>query len=237
MTDLAGRIGALTRSALIDRVERDHRQSDAAFHRRRIVVALVLVLGAALLGVSLAVEPGDTSFYLLTAALAATWVLGGLASGPLHLGRTPFRGALRRPVATPVLVGLTAGAVFVAGALVVRQLPPLRDYTESVLAHARFASLPLILLVTLANGAAEEVFFRGALFAAIGQRLPVLVSTVVYAVATLATGNPMLVFAAATLGIVLGLQRRASGGILGSILTHLTWSSVMLVVLPPLFAR
>jgi nucleoside-diphosphate-sugar epimerase len=43
----------------------------------------------------------------------------------------------------------------------------------------------------------------------IGSRLmPVL------AVATVATGNPMLVFAALTLGLVLGLQRRASGGLL-----------------------
>ena len=86
------------------------------------------------------------------------------------------------------------------------------------------------------NGIAEEVFFRGALFAAIGARHPVLISTAVYAVATVATGNPMLVFAAATLGLVLGLQRRASGGVLAPILTHITWSSSMVLILPPLFA-
>lgn len=232
---LAERFFGLTRSALLDRVPRNHRQSDAAFHRRRIVVTLVLVLGATLLGTSLAVKPGQPSFYWLTAALAATWVLGGLASGPLHLGRIRLHGALVRPVLPPVLLGLAAGAVFVGGALVVREIPPLRDFVENVLAHARFASLPLILTITLANGAAEEVFFRGALFAAIGERRPVLISTIVYAIATVATRNPMLVFAAATLGAVLGLQRRASGGILGPILTHLTWSTVMLLVLPPLF--
>jgi membrane protease YdiL (CAAX protease family) len=44
----------------------------------------------------------------------------------------------------------------------------------------------------------------------------------------------MLVFAALTLGVVLALQRRASGGILGPILTHLTWSTVMLFALPTL---
>lgn len=50
------------------------------------------------------------------------------------------------------------------------------------------------------------------------------------------TGNPMLVFAAVTLGFVLALQRRASGGILGPVLTHVTWPLVMLFALPPLFA-
>jgi membrane protease YdiL (CAAX protease family) len=81
------------------------------------------------------------------------------------------------------------------------------------------------------------VFFRGGLFAAIGRRHAVVISTVIYAVATVATGNPMLVFAALALGFVLGLQRRASGGILAPIITHVTWSTVMLFVLPPLFAR
>jgi membrane protease YdiL (CAAX protease family) len=83
---------------------------------------------------------------------------------------------------------------------------------------------------------AEEVFFRGGLFAAIGRRHPVVISTVVYAAATLATRNPMLVFAAATLGVVLALQRRATGGILAPIVTHVTWSAMMLFLLPPLFA-
>jgi uncharacterized protein len=65
----------------------------------------------------------------------------------------------------------------------------------------------------------------------------VLASTGIYAVVTVATGNPMLVFAALTLGLVLGLQRRASGGILAPMLTHVTWSVIMLLALPPLFAR
>jgi membrane protease YdiL (CAAX protease family) len=78
------------------------------------------------------------------------------------------------------------------------------------------------------------VFFRGALFAAIGRERPVLISTVVYALATIATGNPMLVFAAVLMGAVFALQRRATGGILASMLTHLTWSTVLLFALPPL---
>ena len=86
----------------------------------------------------------------------------------------------------------------------VREIGPLRDYTEGVLAHARYGSLPLLAVLTLLNGVTEEIFFRGALYAAIGARHPVLISTLVYALATVATGNPMLVFAAITLGLVLG---------------------------------
>ena len=225
----------VVRSALVEKVDRNHEETDRAILRRRIVVVVTLVVGATLLGVSLSVSPGDSAFYPLTIGLAAAWIIGGFASGPLHLGRITFKGSMRRPIVTPILIGLAAGAVFVAGALVVRQIPPLADFTENVLAHARFGPLALIVFITLLNGVAEEIFFRGALFAAIGRKKPVLISTIVYTVVTLASGNPMLAFAAITLGFVLALQRRASGGILAPILTHVAWSTVMVFVLPPLF--
>jgi hypothetical protein len=229
-------LNRLAAAALVEKVPRDHLESDEAFRRRRLVVGLVLVLGSVLLGSSLSVRPGGRAFYPLTGALAAVWVLGGFASGPLHLGRISWRGSLRRPVGTPIAIGLASAAVFVAGALVVREIGPLRDYTEQVLAHARHGSLPLLAALTLLNGVTEEIFFRGALYAAIGDRHPVLISTMAYALATVATGNPMLVFAAATVGLVWGLQRRASGGVLAPILSHVSWSAVMLFALPPLFS-
>ena len=229
-------LGRLIRPSLIDRVERDHQQSDAAFRRRRIVVTLVVILGATLLGISLAVQPADPLFYPLTLGLAALWVAGGFASGPLHLGWEGARQGMRRPFIAPVLLGLAAGAVFVVGALLVRDIGPVHRLVNSVLAHAKFGSTSVVLLITLLNGVAEEVFFRGALFAAIGRKRPVLISTCVYTVATLATGNFMLVFAALTLGLVLGLERRATGGILAPMLTHVTWSIVMFFALPPIFA-
>ena len=231
-----GRLGSALRPALIDKVDRDHRQSDAEFMRRRIVVGITLVVGAVLLGFSLNVAPGGGAFYALTVALAATWVIGGFASGPLHLGRINFRGELRRPIILPILLGLATAVVFILGAVVVRNIEPLRNITENVLAFARYGSLPLVALVTLMNGIAEEIFFRGALFAAIGIWHPVAISTVIYTLTTVATGNVMLVFSAALLGVLLGLQRRASGGILGPILTHCTWSMTMLLVLPPVCA-
>jgi membrane protease YdiL (CAAX protease family) len=44
----------------------------------------------------------------------------------------------------------------------------------------------------------------------------------------------MLVFAATVLGILVGLQRRVTGGVLAPIVTHLTWSLSLLFILPPL---
>jgi len=227
----------MVRAALVDQVPRDHRQSDSAFLRRRIVVAITLVAGAALLGISLAVPPGNPAFYPLTGGLAAVWAVGAVASGPLHLGRIPWRGTLRLPILTPLLIGLLAAAGFLAGALLVREIPPLRLLTNSVLDHARTGSLTLVVVITLGNGLAEELFFRGALYAAIGLRYPVVVSTILYGLATVASGNAMLVFAATLLGAVLGLQRRASGGVLGPMITHVTWSTVMLFALPVVVGR
>ncbi len=42
-------------------------------------VAVVVVIGAALLGYSLARDPGDASFYWLTLVLAGVWAVGALA--------------------------------------------------------------------------------------------------------------------------------------------------------------
>jgi hypothetical protein len=57
----------------------------------------------------------------------------------------------------------------------------------------------------------------------------------VYALATTSTRNPALVLASAAMGILFALQRRATGGIQAPLLTHLTWSTLMLRYLPPLF--
>jgi len=92
-----------------------------------------------------------------------------------------------------------------------------------------------VLLTTLANGLGEEVFFRGALYSALPVEHAVVGSTAVYALATTTTRNPALVLAATAMGTLFGLQRRATGGLQAPILTHVTWSSLMLRHLPRLF--
>ena len=162
------RASAVVRPVLIDKVERDHWQSDAAFLRRRIVVAITLAVGVTLLGLSFSVRQGDPAFYPLTLGLAATWTLGSLLSGPLHLGHVLLGGTLRRPIITPIAVGLLLAAIFVLGAFIVRTVPTLARLAEDVLGYARLGNLWIIFMITLVNGIAEELFFRGALFAAIG---------------------------------------------------------------------
>ena len=221
---------------LVDKVPRNHREPDEAFLRRRKVVGGVTLAGAGLLGVSLQTQPASWQFYAATAGVAATWVAGGFASGPLHLGWMQARDeTLRRPVLTPLLTGAAAFGAFYGCALVARQIPVLDDAISSVLAYAHQGSTPLVLLTTLANGAAEEVFFRGALYAAIGEQHPVALSTAAYGLATVTTRNPALVLAATVMGTLFAAQRRASGGIQAPVITHLTWSVLMLRYLPPLF--
>ena len=140
--------------------------------RRRIVVAVVLVIGAALLGYSLTRPPGDESFYWLTLALAAVWAVGAFASGPLHLGCVRFRGRNQRPVITGTAVGLALGAVFVVGGLIAREIPGVREYITRVLEFANYGPLLLVTFITVVNGVAEEMFFRGALYTALGTRSP-----------------------------------------------------------------
>jgi uncharacterized protein len=228
-------VRAWMQRALWDVVPRDHRESPAQLRRRQLVTLAVVVIGGAVLAYSLRIEPGSALFYPATLVLALVWAVGAFASGPLHLGREVHpSGHHVRPVVAPILLGLALSVAFVSGALVVRQVDVLDAYVRSVLAYADEGSVLLLLVVTVVNGIAEELFFRGAVYAAV-TRHPVPVTTAAYTVATLATGNVMLGFAAVFLGAVVGLQRRASGGILAPILTHVTWSVSMLFALPALF--
>lgn len=229
--------GRVVPMPITERVPRNHRESDAAFARRRRVTAGVAVAGAGLLGASLSTRPNSTQFYAMTAGVAATWLAGGVASGPLHRGWIRYQDDhLRRPVLTPLVTGVGTFGVFYCGALVCKHIPVLDRAITKILRYATQGNDGLIYATTLANGAAEEVFFRGALYAAVGEKHPVTVSTAVYMLATVATRNPALVLASGVMGVLFGLQRRASGGIQAPLLTHLTWSTLMLRYLPPLFA-
>jgi len=235
VVDPVAEIRAFVRAALVLPVPRDHAESDAAFRRRRVVAAVTLVVGAVVLGLALRIEPGNALFYPATLGLAAVWALGALASGPLHLGRAHTRtgGDAARPVVQSLALGALLLGVFLAGGLVVARVPALRAPVTELLDHARLGSLALVAVITALNGVAEELYFRGALYAAVGRRHAVVVTTVVYALTTVGAGIPLLVLAAAALGLLTALQRRVTGGVLGPVVTHLTWSLGMLFLLPP----
>ena len=95
------------------------------------------------------------------------------------------------------------------------RIPVLREPVQELLDHARVGSLALVTVITIVNGIAEELYFRGALYAAVGRRHAVAITTVVYALVTATSGIPLLVLAAALVGLVVAFQRRVTGGILG----------------------
>jgi membrane protease YdiL (CAAX protease family) len=220
---------------IVTTVAGPHHEPPSVIRRRRVVAAVVLVIGAALLGFSLTRPPGAESFYWLTLALAGVWAAGAFVSGPLHLGYVRFRGRNQRPVITGTLVGLLLGGVFLLGGLVAREIPGIREFITGVLEFANQGALPLVVFITLINGIAEELYFRGALYTALGKAYPALISTIIYVVAILATRNPMLAFAAVILGSVCAYERRATGGVLAPILTHFFWGLIMVLALPPVF--
>ncbi len=212
-----------------------HNEPPGVVLRRRIVVVVTLLVGASVLAISLRSKPGGSDFYWLTLALAAVWIIGAVLSGPLHLGGINWRGRNQRPVISGTMIGVLLGGIFVLGGLVVREIPPVAALIARVLSYAHHGWLPLVALITVVNGLTEEMFFRGALYTALGRHQPIVISTVVYAAVSMASGNLMLGFAAIILGTVCALERRASGGILAPMLTHFAWGLIMVLALPPLF--
>jgi membrane protease YdiL (CAAX protease family) len=224
---------AFVDAALIRKVERDHRDPDDVFRRRQVVVAVTFVVGTVVLAWALRITPGDPVFYVATLALAAVWLVGALLSGPLHAGMGHTRsGEKARPVVQSLVLGVLLLLVFLVGALVVARIPVLREPVDQLLDHARFGAFTAVLAITFLNGVVEELYFRGALYAAL-PRHQVTLTTVLYALTTVGSGIPLLVLAAAVIGLVTGLQRRVTGGFLGPIITHVVWSTGMLLLLPP----
>jgi membrane protease YdiL (CAAX protease family) len=207
----------------------------SVIRRRRLIVCVVLVVGAVLLGYSLRSRPGDQSFFVSAVSLGAVWTVGTFLSGPLHLGSINWRGRNQRPVITGISVGVLLGAVFLAGGLVAREIPPIADRITRVLEYTNHGHLGFIVLIALFNGVAEELVFRGALYTALGRFYPVAISTLLYVCASSASGNAMLGFAALILGTVCACERRATGGVLAPVLTHLVWGLIMVLALPPIF--
>jgi membrane protease YdiL (CAAX protease family) len=237
MTDVSSQPSALEeiRRGIVN-VAVPHNEPPGVVRRRRIVVTIVLVLGAAALSLALHKHPGEAAFYWWSLALSGVWALGAFVSGPLHLGGARWRGRNQRPVVSGSTIGLLLGGIFLLGGLIVREVPAVAELISRLLRYSDQGSWRLTLAIALLAAIGEELFYRGALYTALGRHHPLLISTVIYALATLASSqNPMLAFAAIVLGTVCALERRATGGVLAPILTHFVWTLVVLLGLPPLF--
>ncbi len=204
--------------------------------RRRKVIAGICVTGAALLGASFSTKPGSRRFYALSLGAAGIWLMGGLRSGPRYLGWHGRPNQLRRTVVAPIAAGAAAFCIFYVGAQIARRIPVLNAAITSVMRYTHEGSGPLMMATVVVNAVGEEVFFRGALFDAVDdRRRGVSTSTAVYSLVITATRNPALVLASGIMGTLFARQRRATGGIQASTLTHVTWSMLMLRFVPRLF--
>jgi membrane protease YdiL (CAAX protease family) len=203
---------------------------------RQLWTLATAALGTALLRRSLSTKAGSRDFYALTLGTAGAWFAGGCAIGPVPLASEQARrNAARELLLGPVAVGTGMFGLFYLAALGAGRIPQMNNALTSVLRYADEGSTPLVLSTTLANAIAEEVFFRGAVYAAADADRAVAVSTAGYVLSTSATRNPALVVASAVMGTVFALQRRRTGGVLAPTVTHMTWAALMLRFLPPLF--
>lgn len=196
------------------------------------MVAVTLVAGAGMLWATLAMIPGSAPFFGLGLASAATWAGGAILAGPIswwgHESRFP------QPV--QVVVGVGTGVIlfgaFVAVKAASDQTPLLADSVARVLVRADAGPGAMRLAVALMNAIGEEMFFRGALQSAIGRRRAVLWTTGVYTIVTMVTLEPALVAAALVMGFVFSAEKHVTGGLWAPVLTHLTWSTLVLFFLP-----
>jgi len=231
---LASKVTAFLRASLVDRARERPEQTPQALLRRRAVVAVTLIAGSIALGLTLNVEPGEPLFYTASLGVAALWAVGAFASGGLSLGGSArWRWTPRgRAALHGFILGASLLAVFLLGAVAVGQIETLRRPVDELLAHAIYGSLWAVALVTLISGICEELFFRGAVFAAMPRRWEIVGSSIVYALSTIFSGVHLLTFAAICLGLLTAAHRRVTGGVLGPIVIHVTWSLGMLFLLP-----
>lgn len=200
---------------------------------RTTVVAGTTVLGAVLTAFALNEHGTGPRFFLLTSALAATWLLGAFLAGPVPLGR--LRG--RHDLTGPAVLGALIFGVFVIGELIVSTNPYLADQVDGIIGHASGRVALLAALVAVVNGIGEELFFRGAAWSALDRpdrwwQGPEVASTVLYVAVIACSGILILVVAGVIMGAVFAVQRRVSGGVLASCITHVVWTLLMISLLP-----
>lgn len=195
-------------------------------------VVAVLIVGAALLAASVRLTQQPVWFLVTSIALALVWVVGAWwiradPRGPQAPVITPRFSRLSTSVATAVVVS----ASFLLGGWVATHIPFVnRQVFDLIDRTGPGINWPLI-AVAAVTGVGEEILFRGALFSA-SRRYPVLVTTVLYTVVTVAGGNLGLVVAAAVLGTMLALARLLSGSVIPSIVGHVAWTAATVLVLP-----
>ena len=200
--------------------------------RHGIVVAATVVIGAGLLRATLSEPKGSRAFAVLGLLLAATWVAGGLLGGPWPRRARHHTDIPAVEVLDAIVLGLCAFVAFLGADLIAQRIPALTHALATLLPKNDTHATTVVLAVVVANAIAEEVFFRGGLYTTLGRHNPTLFATIIYVAVTLVTLNAVLVLAAVVMGTLFSLERRSTKHVLAPAITHLTWSTLILFVLP-----
>lgn len=185
----------------------------------------------------------------LAAAIAGRWIgawpaLGGAA---VTLGLAvllldgPASRALLRPRLGPVLTGAVVGALMTAATYLfdpplLRAWPAAAADTVRLYAAFRAPSMALVSLALPFVILGEELVWRGAVQGALvgrlGPRAGVPAAALVYALAHMPLGYPVLVLVAFLCGLVWGRLRVTSGSLVAPLLAHLLWDAFVLLWFP-----
>ena len=187
------------------------------------------MVGAALVGATLRLPRGSTGFYVAGYALAMVWVIAALVCGDV---RRPSVAGRRFDVVLGIVAAVVSFGVFVLAAAIGRRISVLAGPIEDLLGKADAGPILAVLALALVNGVAEELFFRGVLVEAIGGRRAAVLSVAVYVGVTAVAGNTALTLAALVMGVVFTAERVYTGARTASIITHLVWSTLMILALP-----
>ncbi|MCU1365044.1 MAG: hypothetical protein JWN39_683 [Ilumatobacteraceae bacterium] len=201
--------------------------------RHWAIVWCALIGGGGLIAATLRVQRDSPAFYAAGFGLAAVWILSACAFGRIRLSH-PTR------VVEDALVGAVLGVltfgVFVGADEVGRRISFLAGPIRNVLGKADSGSLFWVLALALVNAIAEEMFFRGTLIDALSRRngpgVSAALSVVLYVAVTAVGGNTALTVAALVMGTVFVAERVLTRGLLAPIVTHLIWSTLVILLLP-----
>jgi membrane protease YdiL (CAAX protease family) len=157
-------------------------------------------------------------------------------------GWHPYLASRLRPtgrlMAAGALTGLGLYVLTWAGALVLRGTalwPGVREVTALARGGVPLAVAALLVVVGLAP--AEEVLWRGAVFARATRRLgggwrPVAATAVLYGAVVGLSGYPALTLAALVCGAVWARQRQVTGSLVPGVVAHAAWALLVLLYLP-----
>lgn len=149
-----------------------------------------------------------------------------------------------RPTRRLAVMGLASGlalyALFAVGAVAAHPTPLWPRVEQAATLVRTAAPGPVAaLLILFVTSPAEEVLWRGAVFAGLARRLgpdwrAVTATTLLYTLFVGLSGNPALTLAACACGAVWARQRQITGSLVPGVVSHATWALATFLLLPGL---